>query len=90
MALLVLAAMQSPFCPAYAAIALLWATTLLSVEVRRPRDAVLLIALWPAILLVPPTMAHGPQAVLSIAHTALTIGVCVWLVLRGPPAHAVP
>jgi hypothetical protein len=84
MSLLVLAAMQSPFCPAYATIALLWATSLLAVEVRRVRDAILLIALWPALLLVPHGMAPERQAILSIAQTALTLSVCVWLVLRTP------
>ena len=84
MALLVLAAMQSPFSPAYATIGLLWATTLLAVEVRRPWQAVVLIALWPAILLVPPGLPVAGQAVLSMAQTALTIGVSVWLVVRAP------
>jgi hypothetical protein len=85
MALLVLASMQSPFCPAYSTIGLLWATTLLSVEVRRAWHAVALIALWPAILLVPQGLDLVPLAVLSMAHSALTIGVCAWLVLRAPP-----
>ena len=83
MALLVLAALQSPFCPAYATIPLLWATTLVSVEVRRAWHAIALIVLWPAILLVPP-VSPALQAVISVAHTLLTVGVSAWLVLRAP------
>lgn len=84
MALLVLAAMQSPFSPGYSTLALLWATSLLSVEVRRARHAVALLALWPAILLVPQGMDPAAQAALSIAQTALTLGVSAWLVVRPP------
>ncbi len=86
MALLVLAAMQSPFSPAYATIGLLWATTLLSVEVRRARHAIALVALWPAILLAPPGLAQKQQALLGMAQTALTVGVSTWLVVRAPRA----
>ncbi len=84
MSLLVLAAMQMPFSPAYATVGLLWATTLLSVEVRRARHAIALIALWPAILFTPPGLAPAQQAALSIAQTAVTISVSAWLVLRAP------
>jgi len=94
MALLVLAAMQSPFAPAYTLIGLLWATTLLAVEVRRAWHAVALIALWPALLVVPQGLATGALAVLSIAHTVLAVGVCVWLVVRAPrvtePSSPIP
>lgn len=82
MSLLVLAAMQSPFSPAYSTFALLWATTLLSVEVQRTRDAVALIALWPAILYGGQGLDPLAQATLSIAQTALIVGVSAWLVVR--------
>ncbi len=84
MALLVLAALQSPFSPAYATLALLWATTLLAVEVRRAWQAVALIVFWPALLFVPPGMPVGQQAVLSLVHTALTLGAATWLAIRAP------
>ena len=95
MGLLVLAALQSPFCPAYCTLGLLWATALLSVEVRRPSYAVALVVLWPAVLFVPQGLALPAQAILSMAHTILTIGVCVWLVIRAPrtlgePGPALP
>lgn len=85
MSVLVLAALQSPFSPGYAILGLLWATTLLSVEVRRAGDAVALVALWPALLFVPQGLDPATQAVLSMARTALTVGVCGWLVVRAPP-----
>lgn len=87
MSLLFLAAMQSPFCPAYATIGLMWATALLSVEVRRWRGGLALVALWPAILYVPQGLAPASQAVLSLAHTALSLGFATWLVLRAPRAE---
>ena len=46
MALLALAALQSPFAPAYVTIGLLWATTLLSVEVRSVRGGFSLVLVW--------------------------------------------
>lgn len=84
MALLVLAALQSPFSPAYAILPLLWATTLLAVEVRRWWQAVALITFWPAVLFVPPGMPVAQQVVLSMVHTALTLGVAGWLAVRTP------
>lgn len=85
MALLVLAALQSPFCAAYSMIGLLWATTLLSPEVTRVRHGVALFALWPAMLFVPPGLGPAALAVLNLAHTALTVGVAAWLVVRPAP-----
>lgn len=87
MALLVLGAMQSPFSPAYAAIGLLWATTLLSVEVRRWWQAVGLVVLWPLILIVPSSLELAEKSVLSMAQTALTVGLSAWLALRPSPAE---
>lgn len=84
MALLTLASFQSPFAPAYSTIGLLWATTLLAVEVRRAREAVAVIALWPAILFAPLGQSVETFATISMAQTALTIGVSVWLVARAP------
>lgn len=84
MSLLVLAALQSPFSPAYATIGLLWATTLLAVEVRRARDAVALVLLWLLVLFVPPGLSPVIQVVQSMMQTALILGVSVWLILRSP------
>jgi len=82
LALLTLASLQSPFAPGYSTIGLLWATTLLAVEVRRAREAVALIALWPAVLFAPLGQSLETFATISVAQTALTIGVSVWLVAR--------
>lgn len=86
MGLSTLAAMQSPFSPAYATVALLWATTLLSVEVRRWRDGVLLVAVWPAILAAPSGGGAASLAT-SMAQTAVIIGLSTWLVLRPAPSE---
>lgn len=88
MALLVVAALQSPFAPGYIAIGIIWATTLLIVEVRGPLPAVALIALWPALLLSPPGLQPSAQAILGILQTALCVAVSVWLIARSPAADA--
>ncbi len=85
MALLVLAALQSPFSAAYATLSLLWATTLLSVEVRRWWEAVALVVLWPVILIVPSGLDLAQKSVLGMAQTTLIIGLSAWLALRPPP-----
>lgn len=90
MALLALAAMQSPFSPAYSLLGLLWATTLVAVEVRRAREAVALAALWPALLFVPPGLSVAELSVLSIAQTTLALGVCAWLAVRAPRLPELP
>lgn len=90
MALLTLAAMQSPFSPAYSTIALLWATTLLATEVRRTWHAIGLVALWPAILIVPQGLDLVEQSLLSIFHTGVTVGLSTWLVLRAPRGEPTP
>lgn len=82
MGLLVLASLQSPFSPAYSTLALLWGTTLLSVEMRRTWHAVALVLLWPGLLLSPPGWDVATVSVLSMAQTALAIAVCGWLALR--------
>ena len=84
MSLLVLSALQSPFCPAYATLGLLWATTLLAVEVRRLLGAMGLIALWLMILVVPPWLSVEVRVVQSMVQTAVILGVCGWLVARAP------
>lgn len=85
MALLVLAGLQSPFSPAYVTIGLLWATTLLAVEVRSVRGGVGLAVVWLAIMLLsPPLLTTEVRAVMSMVQTAMTVAVCSWLVLRTP------
>jgi hypothetical protein len=84
LALLTLAGLQSPFSPAYVTLALLWATTLLAAGVRRVRDGVALVVLWPAVLLVPGGLSTASEALLTMAHTALTVGVSAWLIVRAP------
>ncbi len=87
MSLLVLAALQSPFAPGYTTIALLWATTLVAVEVRRLRGVVALVLVWISITVVPP---FGPHvlAVHALLQSAITVGVPLWLVARGARATA--
>jgi len=84
MALLVLAALQSPFAPGYVMIGLLWATTLLAVEVRSARNAFGLVFLWLLLLLVPPGLRPATLAVQSMVQTVAIIGVSVWLIVRRP------
>lgn len=82
MALLVLAALQSPFSPGYATFGLLWATTLLAVEVRSLRGGLGLVAIWLLILVVPPGLRPAVLAIQSMVQTAVITGVCVWLIIR--------
>ena len=84
MALLVLAALQSPFAPGYVMIALLWATTLLAVEVRSARGGFGLVLLWLLFLAVPPGLRPATLAVQSMVQTVAIIGVSVWLIVRRP------
>lgn len=84
MALLVLAALQSPFAPGYVMIGLLWATTLLAVEVHRARDGLGLVLLWLLMLFVPPGLRPVTLAVQSMVQTVAIIGVSVWLIVRRP------
>ena len=84
MALLVLAALQSPFAPGYVTIGLLWATTLLAVEVRRARDALGLVLIWLSILVVPPGLRPATLVIQSLLQTAVILACSVWLIVRRP------
>ena len=84
MALLALAALQSPFAPAYVTIGLLWATTLLSVEVRSVRGGFSLVLVWLLILVAPSGLRPETLVVQSMMQTAVTIGFSVWLIVRRP------
>jgi hypothetical protein len=86
MSLLVLAALQSPFAPAYALIALLWAITLLAVEVRTARGGVALVLLWVGLTVVPPWPVMALYAAHSALQAMLAIAVPVWLIVRAPRA----
>ena len=83
MALLVLAALQSPFAPGYTLIALLWALTLLAVEVETVRGGIALVLLWLGLVVVVPWSDLSLFAAHSIVQSALAIGVPVWLIFRG-------
>lgn len=87
MSLLVLAALQSPFAPGYATIALLWATTLVAVEVRRLRGAAALVLVWISVTVVPPFGLHL-LAAHAVLQSVVTVGVPLWLVARGARAPA--
>lgn len=89
MALLVVAAMQSPFSPGYAAFGLLWAITLLAAEVRRPIGAVGLVALWLAVVLAAPGLSAA-GLVWSMTQTVLILAASVWLILRPSPSPLTP
>lgn len=84
LALLTLASFQSPFAPTYSTIGLLWATTLIAVELRRARGAVALIALWPGLLFVPLGQSLEVYSAVSITQMTLAIGVSAWLAARAP------
>lgn len=80
MSLLVLAALQSPFAPGYVTIGLLWAVTLLAVEVRSWRGGVALALLWLGLIVVPPTDDVRALAVYGVLQSMLTVGVPIWLI----------
>lgn len=84
MSLLVLAALQSPFAPGYTLIGLLWAITLLAVEVRTARGGVALVLLWLGLTVVPPWPSLSLFALHSVAQSLLAIGVPIWLIARAP------
>lgn len=83
MALLTLASLQSPFSPAYAAFALLWATTLLAARVKGRSGVAGIVGLWIVALAVPQGLSVAQLAVHSLFQTALVVGVCAGLVVRG-------
>jgi len=82
MSLLVLGALQSPFAPGYVQVGLLWATTLLAVEVRSLRAALGLVLLWIVINLLPPASSPNLMAIDSLLQSLLSVGVPVGLILR--------
>ncbi len=84
MSLLVLAALQSPFAPGYTLIALLWAITLLAVEVETVRAGIALVLLWLGLVVVVPWSDLSLFAAQSIFQSALAVGVPVWLIFRAP------
>lgn len=88
MALLVLAALQSPFAPAYVMFGMLWAMTILSIEVRRAAVGIGIVLCLVVVLFVPPGLAPSGRAVLSMVQTAITLSVSVWLLLRRPRGSA--
>lgn len=86
MSLLVLAALQSPFAPAYTLIALLWALTLLVVEVETVRGGIaLMLLLWLGLVVVVPWSDLSLFAAHSIVQSVLAVGVPIWLIFRAAP-----
>lgn len=81
MSLLVLSALQSPFAPGYVIIGLLWAITLLAVEVQSARGAVTLLVLW-IVLTIVPHLSVSLLGIFSILQSAVTIGVPIWLIIH--------
>lgn len=88
MALLVLAALQSPFAPGYVLIGLLWATTLLAVEVRSARQGIGLTLIWFFLLVVLPGLQPTTVAIQSMGQTAVILAFAVWLIVRRPRSPA--
>lgn len=82
MALLVMGALQGPFAPGYAGIALLWATTLLAADVRRWQGALGLVLLTLMLTVPPVSVPTLPMASYAVTQTLVAIGVPVWLILR--------
>ena len=85
MSLLVLAALQSPFAPAYTLIALLWALTLLVVEVETVHGGIALMLLWLGLVVVVPWSDLSLFAAHSIVQSVLAVGVPIWLIFRAAP-----
>lgn len=81
MAVLVLAALQSPFAPGYVVIGLLWAITLLVAEVERLQGAVGLVILW--LLLTLPSVPGLPLPVYGLVQSVITLCFPAWLLLWG-------
>jgi len=85
MALLFLTALRSPFAPGYVVFAMLWALTLMSVEVETRRGAAGLISIFIAASILPPLSLAGQ--VLFIGSVELVmLGLAFWLILRRPKA----
>lgn len=84
LALLSLAALQSPFSPGYATLGLLWATTLLAAEVRSVRSGLALAVPWFVVVFAPPGLSTEFRLLVSLAQTAVVVGGCAWLVARAP------
>lgn len=82
MSLLVLAALQSPFAPGYVTIGLLWAITLLSASVRTLRGGISLVLLWLLLTIFPPIPDLHLFAAYGVLHSAITVGVPIWLIVR--------
>ena len=82
MSLLVLASLQSPFAPGYTLIALLWALTLLAVEVTTLRGGAALVLLWLGLAILVPWPDIATHAAHSVVQSMLAVAVPVWLILR--------
>ncbi len=82
MSLLGLAALQSPFAPGYTLMALLWALTLLTMEVRTLRAGVALVLLWVGLAILPPWRNQSVLVAQSLLQSTLAVGVPIWLILR--------
>ncbi len=82
MSLLVLGALQSPFAPGYVQVGLLWATTLLAVEVRSLRAALGLVLLWILSNVLPPASSPRLMAFDCLLQSLLSVAVPVGLILR--------
>lgn len=82
LSLVVLAALQSPFAPAYVAIGLLWAITLVATEVRGLGSGFFLIILWLLLTVVPPVPDQAMLAILSVFRSLFTLAVPAWIIVR--------
>ncbi len=88
MSLLVLAALQSPFAPGYTSLGLLWAITLLSVDVHRFRHGAGLVLLW-LFLTVPLLGVDLPLlAAHSILQSTAILAASIWLIVRAARSPA--
>ncbi len=85
MALLFLTALRSPFAPSYVMFALLWALTIMSVEVKTRRAATGLVCLFLAATTLPPLSLVGQMLYVGIVEV-IALGIALWLVARRPVA----
>ena len=90
LSLVVLAALQSPFAPAYVAIGLLWAITLLSVEIRNIVSGFFLVSLWLLLTVFPPVPDPTMLAILSVLRSLFTLALPAWLIVRAARQPAPP
>lgn len=89
MVLLFFASLRSPFAPTYVAFSLLWAISLLSVEVETWRGGVGLVVLFLLLSIAPP-LAPAALSAYVMAVEGVILVFAIGLLLRRPPERGGP